>query len=537
MKLSRRLAVIVVCSIIGLILQAAYGLSTLRSTMLQDRKNEIRTVLTLASREVAYFQSLEQSGKLSREEAQAKAIEVLNSMRDGKTTYIWARTTGALGLVLPSPDGVGKVDFGNKLPDGRFDFQRYLDELAKSEFGFVELMVKKPGSDQPLPKINGVTKINGWDWVIGFGAWTDDIDAAFWRDALGFIGLGIVMLVVVVGFAVTMARSIYKRLGGEPDYAAEVAQAIAAGDLSQNLDGRFTGDSLLASVARMQTSLRQMIESIQQSAVHVGKAASGLSGQMRLINEAAQQSEDATSSTASAVEELAVSIDHISNSARETEKNSEHSSKLAEDGERMAHRASETIEGVSSMVSEASGQIEGLLERSREIDSIAAVIKEIADQTNLLALNAAIEAARAGEQGRGFAVVADEVRKLAERTTKATDQITQMIGAVQSDTAAVVRSMQSVTPQVAAGVEMATSAALALREINDGVATTLNNVREVAGATAEQSQASTSVAQNVERIAGMVEKSASSVRAANENVQSLERLADELRDSVSRFRL
>jgi len=189
------------------------------------------------------------------------------------------------------------------------------------------------------------------------------------------------------------------------------------------------------------------------------------------------------------------------------------------------------------MVIEASVQIEGLLERSREIDSIAGVIKEIADQTNLLALNAAIEAARAGEQGRGFAVVADEVRKLAERTTKATAQITEMIGAVQTDTSAAVNSMHAVTPQVALGVEMAGSAAAALREISSDVATTLGNVREVASATAEQSQASTMVAQNVERIAAMVEKSAASVRAANENVRSLESLANELRDSVSKFRL
>ncbi len=507
--------------------------------MLEDRRSEIRTVLALAAHQIEHFKTLEKDGKLSRDEAQAKAVEAMTALRDGKTAYIWIRTTGAMALVLPGNqnEGLGKVDFGKKLPDGRFDFQRYLDLLSSSPFGFVELAVKKPGSDAILPKINGVTKIEGWDWVVGYGAWVDDIDAAFWRQAWSYIGLGVLMLAIVVGLAVAMARSIYKRLGGEPDYAAEVAQAIAAGDLSRQLDGRFTGDSLLASVARMQTSLREMIEGIQKGSVLLGQAASDLTGQMEQINDASVHSEEATSSTAAAVEELAVSIDHISSSARETEENSARSSTLAEDGEKMVNRASETIQGVSTMVTAASGQIEGLLERSREIDSIAAVIKEIADQTNLLALNAAIEAARAGEQGRGFAVVADEVRKLAERTTKATEQITQMIGAVQTDTGAAVKSMQSVTPQVARGVELAGSAAAALREISAGAATTLSNVREVANATAEQSQASTSVAQNVERIAEMVEKSAASVRAANENVRSLETLANQLRDSVSRFRL
>lgn len=539
MKLSKQLAVIVTCSVIGLILIAGFALTELRSTMMEDRKNEIRTVLSLATHLVENYKTQEKDGKLSREEAQAKAIEALTTMRDGKMVYIWVRTTGAMGLVLPETQaqGLGKIDFGSKMPDGRFGFQQYLDQLATNKFAFVELMIKKLGSDVAQPKINGATKIEGWDWIIGFGTWIDDIDAAFWSLAWRIIALGLLTLAVVVVLATTMARRIYSRLGGEPDYAAEVAQAIAEGNLSQQLEGRFSGDSLLASIARMQMSLREMIESIQQGAIHLSNSASGLSGQMEEINLASRQSEDATSSTAAAVEELAVSIDHISSSARETEANSARSSSLAEDGEKMANRAAETIQSVSQMVSAASLQIGGLLERSREIGGIAGVIKEIADQTNLLALNAAIEAARAGEQGRGFAVVADEVRKLAERTTKATEQITQMIGAVQADTEAVVVSMQSAAPQVEEGVEMAGSAAASLRQINEGVSTTLTNVREVASATAEQSQASSSVAQNIERIAEMVEKSAASVHAANENVQSLESLAKDLHDSVSRFRL
>ena len=537
MKLSQRLGIIVACTVLGLLLMAGIALSELRSSMVEGRRNQIHTVLAITANQVASFQALEQSGKLSREEAQAKAIEAMSTLRDGKTTYIWARTTEALGLVHPNPDVIGKVDFGAKLPDGRFDFQQYLDVLSNSDYGFVELMVKKPGTEVFIPKINGVTKIKGWNWVVGYGVWLEEIDAAFWRMAWRFIGLGVIILAVVVGLAVTMARGIYRRLGGEPAYAAEVASTIAAGDLSQQLEGRFGAGSMLASVASMQSSLRQMIHSIQQGAAQLGQSASELTGQIDKIHEASSHSEDATSSTAAAIEELAVSIDHISNSARETESNSARSSSLAEEGEKMVNRAANTIQSVSVRVSEASVQIEGLLERSRKIDSIASVIKEIADQTNLLALNAAIEAARAGEQGRGFAVVADEVRKLAERTTQATGQITEMVGAVQSDTSVVVQSMQSVMPLVAQGVEMANSAAMALRGINDGAAATLSKIREVANATAEQSAASTSVAQNVERIADMVERSATSLRDANGNVQALERLAGKLRDSVSQFRL
>ena len=537
MKLSRRLGLIVACAILGLVLVAGFALKTLRDTMLEDRRQEIQSVLGLATKQVAYFQSLEQSGKLNHEEAQARAVEALSSLRDGKKKYLWARTSGALGLVHPNPDVIGKVDWGATLANGKSNFQHYLDTLTTTDFAYFDDMVKRPGSDAPVPKINGVTKVAGWDWIVGYGLFADDIDNAFRSLAWHFLLIGLLVLAGVSGIAFAMARSIYRRLGGEPDYAVAVARAIAAGDLSQQLETRPDDGSLLAAISQMQGSLRQMIDGIQDGAVRLGQAASSLTDQMAQISEASRQSADATTSTAAAIEELSVSVDHISGSARETEVNSTRSSALAADGEALVNRASQTIQAVSDQIAEASGQIESLLERSREIGGIAGVIKEIADQTNLLALNAAIEAARAGEQGRGFAVVADEVRKLAERTTQATGQITSMIGTIQADTGSVVRSMQAVTPRVADGVEMAGQAAAALREINHGAAITLDKVRDVANATAEQSHASTSVAQNVERIAQMVEESADSVRAANTNVHALAQLAGELRASVSSFRL
>ncbi|MFT3735166.1 MAG: methyl-accepting chemotaxis protein [Rhodocyclaceae bacterium] len=537
MKLSHRLMLIVGCAVAGLALTAIFSLYELRRSMLDDRRQEIHTVLNLANKQVAYFQELERNGKLTHEEAQARAIESLASLRDGKSSYLWARTVGALGLVDPNPAVIGKVDFGATLPSGKTNWQNYLDHLETTDFAYFNDIVKHPVSGQMASKINGVSRIRGWDWLIGFGVFTDDIDSAFWGMALRFIGIGFILFAIVTVLAISMSRSIYKRLGGEPDYAADIAAAIAAGNLKQRIEGKYEKDSLLAAVAQMQQSLRSMIQGIQQGAGQLTESATSLSNQMQHIDEASHESSEATTSTAAAIEELSVSIDHISNSARETEQNSARSTSLAAEGEGLVNQASSSIQEVSDQILTASSMIEGLESRTREIGGIADVIREIADQTNLLALNAAIEAARAGEQGRGFAVVADEVRKLAERTSKATAEITTMISAIQSDTGSVVTSMQAVTPRVANGVEMANRAAAALREISEGANATLDKVHDVANATSEQSQASASVARNVERIAQMVEESAASVRAANDNVHGLQQLAGNLRASVAQFQL
>ena len=187
-------------------------------------------------------------------------------------------------------------------------------------------------------------------------------------------------------------------------------------------------------------------------------------------------------------------------------------------------------------MNDASQRIHKLEERANQISSIAGVIKEIAGQTNLLALNAAIEAARAGEQGRGFAVVADEVRKLAERTSTATVEIEQKIAGIQAETVEVVGVMNSALPQVATGVEAAEQAADTLRRIKDGAQSTLDRVREVAESTREQSVASDSIAQKVEEIATMVEETTAAMHSTAQTAEDLERISGELNALVSRFR-
>jgi methyl-accepting chemotaxis protein len=257
----------------------------------------------------------------------------------------------------------------------------------------------------------------------------------------------------------------------------------------------------------------------------------------REVSIAAEHQSDATSAMAAAIEELTVSSNHISESASETEQDSLTAMTEAGEGSQRVEQATVAIQKIATTVAEASRQIHELEDRTKQVSSIANVIKDIAGQTNLLALNAAIEAARAGEQGRGFAVVADEVRKLAERTSSATIEIEQMIGGIQKDTIGAVSAMNSALPEVVHGVELAGSASTSLRAIEAGAGRTLGRVREVADATREQSAASTSIAQRVETIAQMVEETSTTIRGTAETANQLEFIAQGLKAQIGRFRV
>ena len=245
---------------------------------------------------------------------------------------------------------------------------------------------------------------------------------------------------------------------------------------------------------------------------------------------------DATSAMAAAMEQMTVSINHISESAGETQANSAQAADLASEGEQRTVASVAEIRRISDSVGDATRRIRQLVSRVGEIGSTATVIKDVSAQTNLLALNAAIEAARAGEQGRGFAVVADEVRALAERTATATVQIEQMLAAIQDDTAAAVSTMEAAAPQVQHGVDLSETVAESLRSIRDGAGETLGRIRDVADATREQSIASNSLAAQVEQVAQMVERTGESTRETAAAAERLQSCSAELGQLVERFR-
>jgi methyl-accepting chemotaxis protein len=348
----------------------------------------------------------------------------------------------------------------------------------------------------------------------------------------------VIALLAAVMIATWIIRAVTGPLGGEPDEAKAVVERIAQGDLTKDVQVK-AGDSasLMAAMQKMQASLRRMVSDLKANAESVAAAAAQLSSTATRVAGATAHQAEAASSMAAAVEEMTVSINHVSDSAREAHSVTVSTGEQSQAGNNIIQDTVAEMRRISQTVGDTARTLQAMGESSQKISGIVQVIKDVAEQTNLLALNAAIEAARAGEQGRGFAVVADEVRKLAERTAQATTEIGGMIVEVQSSAQAAVGTMQQAVARVEDGVVLAQKASDSMLGIRSGAQRVVAAVNDISDALKEQSVASNEIAANVEKIAQMSEENSAATREVADTAHRLEKLAADTRQAVAVFRV
>ena len=318
-----------------------------------------------------------------------------------------------------------------------------------------------------------------------------------------------------------------------------IARMYMDGDLTRRAP--VAGSDEIAATAR---EFNRLIESFQTiigkvffNSVEVGRASQQLIDEANRVAAGSGQQHDAALATASAMSQLTENMNQVSHNATETASISEASSELSGQGMQIVNDASSEMEKIAASVTQSAQVVYVLGERSKAISGIVQTIREIADQTNLLALNAAIEAARAGEQGRGFAVVADEVRKLAERTSLATGEISQMIGAIQGETQSAIVSIEAGNGQARHGADLARQAAASLERINGGARETMEKVDAIASAVAQQSSAGSDIAAHVRSIMEMAENNSAAARKTLDEASQLDYLATNLKEIGNVFKL
>ncbi len=348
-----------------------------------------------------------------------------------------------------------------------------------------------------------------------------------------------VLIVVGVFGVLGMSLLTIRRITHSLSVAGAMVEAIASGDLTHPVpqSGSDEIGVMLAKLSVMQSSLRDLIGAVRNNVNNLDREAKELSAASISSARASESQSEAASSMAASVEQLSVSIDQVEEHAREARGVTLTSGSQSEEGGRIIHEAASEMGRIAEAVNATAGTIRQLEDYSGQISSIVSVIKDIADQTNLLALNAAIEAARAGEQGRGFAVVADEVRKLAERTANSTQEITAMIGKIQQGTQRAAQEMESGVQRVNDGVSLAHKAGDSVTSIRSSSEKVTHAVDDINLALKEQAVAAREIAQKVERIAQGAEESSAAVNQTAASAEQLRMLSSDLQKLAGRFRV
>jgi methyl-accepting chemotaxis protein len=387
----------------------------------------------------------------------------------------------------------------------------------------------KDGTDQMGEQLNKLVALNNADAKAASTAAGDNYDSAI----TGIILVAVIAALLTVLLAWLLTRSIVTPL----NRAVRAAQTIAEGNLSKTIevDGKDEPARLLGALASMQASLRKTIEQIAGSATQLGTAAEELSAVTQDASRGLQQQNNEIEQAATAVNEMTAAVEEVARNAVSTSEASNQSTQAAREGRDRVVQTVDAIQTMTHDVHNTSLMIEGLAAQGRDIGKVLDVIRAIAEQTNLLALNAAIEAARAGEAGRGFAVVADEVRALAHRTAQSTQEIEKMVAGIQNGTGEAVASMQQSNQRTQSTLEMARAAGVALEQITQSIHLINERNLVIASASEEQAQVSREVDRNLVNIRDLATQSAAGANQTSTATHELSRLAVDLNALVARF--
>ncbi|MET0125479.1 MAG: methyl-accepting chemotaxis protein [Pseudomonas caspiana] len=538
LSISRRLWLILIVSVLMLFILAAAMLKQVHTDLYAAKAEKTMHVVQSASGILEYYQGLETAGALSRDAAQKQALDAIRGMRYNKDDYFWINDMRPVMIMHPmNAKLVGQDLSAIKDPDGFAVFNEMVAVAKEKGAGMIQYRWPKPGASEPVRKISYVKLFAPWGWILGSGVYVDDVKAEFQQQTINAALFSLAIIAVMALLVILIARSIVRPLRDSVQAMADIASGES--DLTRSLETQ--GNDEVTQLARhfnaFTAKLRGVVIQLQASANGLEKASSDLGSNAEQAQARSQQQSQQMELVATAVNEVTYGVQDVA-------KNAEHAANEMRDAESQAHQGQVNIDSslrqidhLSGTINQAVDVIRTLSSESTQIGGVLEVISSIAEQTNLLALNAAIEAARAGEQGRGFAVVADEVRLLAQRTQKSTAEIQSMIERLQTHSDAAVKVIADSSRSSQLTIEQANQAGQSLTSISQALRNLNSLNASIASATLQQSHVVEDINQNVTQAAQLSQSTAIAAEQSTEASVHLREMSEQLNGLLRQFRV
>jgi len=415
----------------------------IKQSMLNDRQDKIRNLVESSHGILKHLYSLEQQGLLNRTEAQNQAKQLIKNQHYQNGNYFWINDmTPAMVMHPTKPKLDGKPLGEFKDPNGVFLFKEMVNVVQSKQQGFVRYHWPKPGFDKPVAKISYVQGFKPWGWIVGSGIYLDEIDQAFNAIMINFSSITLIGTLLIIAITILISRSILTPLKEANNRMKEISNGD--GNLTQELpnDGNDEVSQLASAFNKFTHNLASMVTNIREGIERNKQSGNQLPRVVAEIRQASSEQNEQIHLIASALTQLEASAQEVAGITNDASTTAAEVDTKTSQGSTSVSATVTAIEDLATELTRGQEDTANLEKGSNNISAVLDVIRGIAEQTNLLALNAAIEAARAGEQGRGFAVVADEVRTLASRTQASTEEINVMIAQLQQGAAKAVNTME-----------------------------------------------------------------------------------------------